>query len=179
MDELLDLVNEKDEVIGEVWRSEATGNKNKIIREVAVLIFDKNNKILLQQRSFNKKSYPGYWIISASGHVDKGELPDVAAKKEVSEELGINIILKLLDKKLMRYPNDSAFAYRYVGEFNENNFVIVNIGEGTGVRLGEQLSVYRDSKYIAKLEVIQVRKDISAADIKEQSSKIKVGDSVR
>ena len=124
MDELLDLVNEKDEVIGEVWRSEATGNKNKIIREVAVLIFYKNNKILLQQRSFNKKSYPGYWIISASGHVDKGELPDVAAKKEVSEELGINIILKLLDKKLMRYPNDSAFAYRYVGEFNENNFVI-------------------------------------------------------
>jgi len=62
---------------------------------------------------------------------------------------------------------------------NENNFVIINIGEDAKVRLGETLSVYRDSKYIARLEVIQVRKDISAADIKEQSSKIKVGDSVR
>lgn len=124
MDELLDLVNEKDEVIGEVWRSEATGNVNKIVREVAILIFNKNNEILLQRRSLNKKGYPGYWVISASGHVDKGMSPGDAAKKEVVEELGININLKLLDKKLMRYPTDSAFAYRYIGEYNENNFVI-------------------------------------------------------
>ena len=41
------------------------------------------------------------------------------------------------------------------------------------------LSVYRDSKYIARLEVIQVRKDISAADIKDQWSKVVVGDTVK
>jgi len=61
----------------------------------------------------------------------------------------------------------------------DNNFIIVNLGKGSGLQLGEVLSVYRDSKYIARLEVIQVRKDISAADIKEQWSKIKVGDVVR
>jgi len=60
-----------------------------------------------------------------------------------------------------------------------NNFVIVDIGENTGIRLGDHLSVYRDSKYIARLEVIQVRKDISAADLKDQWSKIKVGDIIR
>lgn len=60
-----------------------------------------------------------------------------------------------------------------------NNFVIVDIGESAGVHLGDNLSVYRDSKYIARLEVIQVREDISAADLKDQWSKIKVGDVIR
>jgi len=60
-----------------------------------------------------------------------------------------------------------------------NNFVIVDIGEKSGIHLGDNLSVYRDSKYIARLEVIQVREDISAADLKDQWSKIKVGDVIR
>ncbi|MFZ2152701.1 MAG: NUDIX domain-containing protein [Microgenomates group bacterium] len=123
MDELLDLVNEKDEVIGEVWRSEATGNKNIIIREIAILIFDKKKNILLQQRSLSKKSYPGYWTISASGHVPKGDKVEETAKRELYEELGINLDIKLLDKQLKRYPNDSAVAYRYVGEYKNEKLV--------------------------------------------------------
>ena len=61
----------------------------------------------------------------------------------------------------------------------ENNFVIVDAGEGSGVSVGDTLSVYRDSQYIARLEVIQVRKDIAAADIKEQWSSVQKGDIVR
>ncbi len=62
---------------------------------------------------------------------------------------------------------------------SDGNFVIVDIGENSGIHLGDNLSVYRDSKYIARLEVIQVREDISAADLKDQWSKIKVGDVIR
>jgi len=61
----------------------------------------------------------------------------------------------------------------------ENNFIIVDIGEQQGIKLGDTLSVYRDSKYIARIEVIQVRTDISAADVKDQWSKVRVGDVVR
>jgi SMC interacting uncharacterized protein involved in chromosome segregation len=61
----------------------------------------------------------------------------------------------------------------------ENNFVIVNFGENKGLRLGDSLSAYRDSRFIARLEVIQVRKDIAAADIKEQWSQVQVGDIIR
>ena len=60
-----------------------------------------------------------------------------------------------------------------------NNFIIVDVGESAGVRLGDILSVYRDQKYIARVEVIQVRKDIAAADIKDQWSKVKIGDKIR
>jgi chromosome segregation ATPase len=72
-----------------------------------------------------------------------------------------------------------GFDGKVVSLNQNNNFVIVDIGENDGLRLGSSLSVYRDSKYIARLEVIQVRKDISAADIKDQWSKIQVGDVVR
>ena len=41
-DELLDLVNEDDEVIGTVWKSKAHKDPSKIHREVAIVIV--NNK---------------------------------------------------------------------------------------------------------------------------------------
>ncbi|HQP10175.1 MAG TPA: hypothetical protein PKV41_02185 [Candidatus Omnitrophota bacterium] len=72
-----------------------------------------------------------------------------------------------------------GFNGRVISVNESNNFVIVDIGENKGIRLGDSLSVYRDSKYIARLEVIQVRKDISAADLKDQWSQVKVGDIIR
>ncbi len=62
---------------------------------------------------------------------------------------------------------------------DENNFVIISLGENTGIREADTLNVYRGSQYIAQLEVIQVRKDISAADIKEQTTNLQVGDLVK
>ena len=62
---------------------------------------------------------------------------------------------------------------------DENNFVIVNLGQDAGVKMGDKLNVYHGADYIAGLEVIQVRKDIAAADIKNKVKKIEVGDSVR
>ncbi|MFA5038057.1 MAG: hypothetical protein WC732_00070 [Candidatus Omnitrophota bacterium] len=62
----------------------------------------------------------------------------------------------------------------------ENNFVIVDIGEEDGVRVGQSFNVFRNNEKIASLEVIQIRKEISAADIKSISpgSKLKIGDMV-
>lgn len=79
--------------------------------------------------------------------------------------------------------NDGAAVHGFNGKVvsvnKDNNFVIVDLGESSGVKLGDVISVYRDSKYIARLEVIQVRQDISAADIKEQWAEIKAGDIVK
>lgn len=62
---------------------------------------------------------------------------------------------------------------------SDNNFVIVNLGEDTGVKIGDKLNIYRGASYIAGLEVIQVRKDICAADIKSKMLDIEIGDTVR
>ena len=41
------------------------------------------------------------------------------------------------------------------------------------------MNVYRGAEYVAGLEVIQVRKDIAAADIISKVVDIKIGDAVR
>ncbi|MCX5697013.1 MAG: hypothetical protein NTU54_03440 [Candidatus Omnitrophica bacterium] len=61
----------------------------------------------------------------------------------------------------------------------DNNFVIVDLGEDSGVKLGDNFKAYRDGKAIANLEVIQCRKSISACDIKNANTPIKVGDIVK
>jgi len=61
-----------------------------------------------------------------------------------------------------------------------NNFVIVDLGQAnSSVGIANILKVYRNSNQIATLEVIQVRRDICAADIKDKSEELKVGDVVR
>lgn len=62
----------------------------------------------------------------------------------------------------------------------ENNFVIVDLGEDDGVKVGATFSVYRNMLKVATIEIIQTRKEISAADIKQAApgAQIKIGDMV-
>ena len=61
-----------------------------------------------------------------------------------------------------------------------NNFVIVDLGqENSPVTIGSALKVYRNSNEIATLEVIQLRRDICAADIKDKNADLQVGDVVK
>lgn len=61
----------------------------------------------------------------------------------------------------------------------DNNFVIIDLGQSSGVNIGDRFSVYRGDAYVGDIEVIQVRTDISAADIKKQSMPLQAGDSVK
>ncbi|MFA5260034.1 MAG: hypothetical protein WC450_02265 [Candidatus Omnitrophota bacterium] len=72
-----------------------------------------------------------------------------------------------------------GFNGNIVSVNDENNFVIVDLGQNDGLKLGDNMSVYRGAEYVAALEVIQVRKDIAAADIKNKVATIHVGDAVR
>ncbi|MFA7301537.1 MAG: NUDIX domain-containing protein [Candidatus Shapirobacteria bacterium] len=89
MDELLDLVNENDEVIGEVWKSQANSDPLVIHREISVYLFDNENRMLMGQRGFTKKVYPGVWGESAAGHIGKGEKPEDTAHRELKKRNGI------------------------------------------------------------------------------------------
>ncbi|MBF0331623.1 MAG: hypothetical protein HQL17_06765 [Candidatus Omnitrophica bacterium] len=62
---------------------------------------------------------------------------------------------------------------------DENNFVIVDLGEKSGVKVGDAFKVYHNGAQIGAVEVIQVRQDISAADIKQKVSPFAVGDTLR
>ena len=45
--------------------------------------------LLLMQRDWNKKLFPGAWEVGSGGSALKGETPETAAKRELFEETGI------------------------------------------------------------------------------------------
>jgi len=50
---------------------------------------------------------------------------------------------------------------------HEEKFVVIDIGESSGLRPGVLLKIMRGGKEVGSAEVIETRKEISAADIKE------------
>jgi isopentenyldiphosphate isomerase len=89
-DEIFDIVNERDEVIGRLPRFQVHRDALKH-RAVHVLVFNALGEIFLQKRSRKKDTFPGAWDSSASGHVDSGEDYDACAVRELREELGLAI----------------------------------------------------------------------------------------
>lgn len=87
-EELFDVVNERDEVIGRAPRQEVhrLGLKH---RAVHVLVFNGSGKVFLQKRSMKKDTFPGAWDSSASGHLESGEDYDACARRELIEEIGL------------------------------------------------------------------------------------------
>ena len=89
-EEIFDVVNDRDEIVGRQARSEVhrLGLKH---RAVHVVIFNGRGEIFLQKRSMNKDCFPGAWDSSASGHLDVGESYDACAVRELREELGLEV----------------------------------------------------------------------------------------
>lgn len=113
-DELLDLVNNKDEVIGTVWKSEAHQDPTKIHREVAICVFNDRGETLIQRRSMQKINGPGEWKIAVAGHVESKEDPADAIKREVFEELGLELNSVYFKKEFAKRGSfESRFFYIY------------------------------------------------------------------
>ena len=82
-------------------------------------------------------------------------------------------------KSRSEQADTGVFRGKIVALNRDNNFVVVDIGQDSGVSVGDTFQVYRDNKLIAKLETIQVRQNIAACDIKDEFSSVRVGDGIR
>jgi len=110
-EELLDLVNERDEVTGSARRSEVHGNPALIHRVAHVMVLNDDGGIFLQKRSSAKEVEPGKWDTSVGGHVDRGETYHAAARREMAEELGITgAELRFQHKYLHRNSYESEYV---------------------------------------------------------------------
>ena len=115
MEELFDIVDDQDRVIGQMARSEVHRRKLRH-RAVSIFVFDSRGRLLLQQRSATKDEYPLCYTSSASGHVSAGENYDETAPRELQEELGLTSPIE----RLANFPagpetaNEFTVLYRTI-----------------------------------------------------------------
>ena len=117
-DEMFDLVDRDDRVIGRVRRGEAHGNPALLHRSVQILIFDDSGRVLLQRRSRTKDLYPGVYCASASGHVQSGDDYATTAARELREELGVSVPLLFVERQLIASPYETEMTALYAGRCN-------------------------------------------------------------
>jgi isopentenyldiphosphate isomerase len=114
--ELLDIVDEKDNVIGQDTK-ENKFRKELISRNVAIFILDNNKKLLIVKRSPYKKSFPNRYDLAACGNVKSGESYQEAAIREVKEELSINCNLKFFGKIFNEFKEKDIIIRYFTGIF--------------------------------------------------------------
>lgn len=143
-DEVFDVVNERDEVIGQLGRREVH-RQGLRHRAVHVLIFNRQGQVFLQKRSMLKDNFPGTWDSSAAGHVDAGEDYDTCALREVKEELGIQ--LNSVPDKILRVEACNETGQEFVWVYRcvcEGPFIL----HPEEIETGDWFSVERVTQWI-------------------------------
>lgn len=95
-------------------------------RHVSAWIMNDKGLILMQKRSLNKKKNPGLWS-KTGGHVDYKEEPLLAIKREIFEEIGLEVNnYECIDLFKNDKEKEKYFSYGYIvyTKLKENEFVL-------------------------------------------------------
>ena len=127
--EIVVLVNDKDEVIGYSEKLEAH-EKGLLHRAISVIIYNSKGEMLIQQRSLSKYHWAGIWSNTCCSHPRKEESFQHAAERRLYEELGFktplteafHFIYKAYDTEsgLTEHEYDTVFTGTYDATFDFN-----------------------------------------------------------
>lgn len=128
MDELIDITTKNGEPTGKTALKSAAHKNGWFHATVHVWLYTKDEKVLLQQRSFTKKVFPGIWDISVAGHIAAGEVVIEAAKREVFEEIGLSLNsddFKKITTRIHQVKHDNGiqdneFHHVFIAELSES-----------------------------------------------------------
>ncbi|MFF2653489.1 NUDIX hydrolase [Streptomyces sp. NPDC058045] len=87
-DEILDVVDERDRVVGQATRGEVYARKLRH-RSVFVLVRDAEGRVFVHRRTPTKMIFPSRYDMFVGGVVGTGESYPQAALREAEEELGV------------------------------------------------------------------------------------------
>jgi isopentenyl-diphosphate Delta-isomerase len=108
--ELLILVDEADRELGYLDRARCHAGGGLLHRAFSLLIFNAKGQLLLQQRAASKQLWPLVWSNSCCSHPRRNESIEIAARRRLHEELGLNCPLHFLFKFLYHAQFNSAAA---------------------------------------------------------------------
>jgi isopentenyl-diphosphate delta-isomerase len=118
------LVDEEDRRVGHLSKSLCHEGRGVLHRAFSLLIFNDRGELLIQQRAPAKRLWPLFWSNSCCSHPRGGETMDVAARRRLTEELGMRCDLKFL------------FKFQYHAQFDatgaEHELCSVFVGRSEG-----------------------------------------------
>ena len=122
--DLLILVNESDEELGFKSKSECHQGNGTLHRAFSVFIFNPSGELLIQRRSRDKALWDLHRSNSCCSHPHKNEQMELAVKRRLKEELGIECPIHYLYKFVYHAK------YKDVGSEHELCHVYVGLFEG-------------------------------------------------
>lgn len=99
-DELVDVIDEAGQTIGSVTRQEMR-RRRLPHRSTYVLVFDRTGRLFVHLRTTTKDVFPSHWDVAVGGVLTAGESFAEGVRREVREELGIDV------------PAEELFPFRY------------------------------------------------------------------
>lgn len=89
-EEPLILVDEHDREIGHLSKGECHDGEGVLHRAFSIFIFNTDGKLLLQQRSADKRLWPLFWSNTCCSHPRRGETMEEATERRLAQELGMS-----------------------------------------------------------------------------------------
>lgn len=144
--EMVDIVTEADEVVGQTSKEEAhkTGALHRTV--IAEVINSKGEWLLVKQASDRQDA--GQFVSPVGGHVQSGENEDDALKREAFEELGLeNIEYSLVGK--------TAYYREVIGRKENHLFVVYEIKSDAVPKLNHESVAYEYFSPQALMQEVQ------------------------
>jgi isopentenyl-diphosphate delta-isomerase len=117
--EYINLVNEKDEIIGKIEKMKAHVD-GKLHRAFSIIVVNDNNEMLIHKRNTSKYHSGGLWTNTCCSHPRYNEKLSTSIHRRLKEEMGFDCGLK------------EIFEFHYIKEFDygltENEYDHVFIG---------------------------------------------------
>lgn len=110
--ELIDIYDKNREKTG-IVKERHEREKGELMLGVHAWIINSDNKFIIQKRSAKQRTFPNCWSQSMGGGVDAGETSIEGMKRELKEELGIDILEKEATL-IASYLRDSSILDVYV-----------------------------------------------------------------
>lgn len=120
MNDLIDIVNEADEVVGQASVHEAH-REGLLHRYVHVMLVDGQGRIVCQQRCKGMRNGPLTFDASVGEHVELGESYEDAAYRGLEEELSITERIPLTDVGVIR-NNQNLAVENMIGRLFVGNY---------------------------------------------------------
>ena len=90
-EDLVELVDQDGQVIGQAARATVHHGNTPRHRAFSVYLIDAAGRVLMTRRALSKLTWPGVWSNSCCGHPRPGETDVTAIHRRVREELGVEV----------------------------------------------------------------------------------------